>query len=94
MITSKVTYFLYASPIHPLVNGILLRTPYYDHDRFTSMLTESREEATKARGLKFDIIEAWKRRREKELLRSCDWFNGLNGHPTNRSSLNQALDEP
>jgi hypothetical protein len=28
------------------------------------------------------------------LLRSCDWFNGLNGHPTNRSSLNQALDEP
>src|SRR3954465_13671435 len=43
--TPKVNPFLYASPLPTLLNGILLHTPSYGHDRFTLTSTEVREEA-------------------------------------------------
>src|SRR4051812_39977814 len=60
--TPKVNPFLYASPLPTLLNGILLHTPSYGHDRFTLTSTEAREEA---RSIKPDNTEAWKRRRKK-----------------------------
>jgi hypothetical protein len=65
MVTSKVTSFLFVNPIHPLVNGILLHTPYCDHARFTSTPMGFREEAMEARGLQSDKVHVWKRRRKK-----------------------------
>jgi hypothetical protein len=65
MPTSKVTSFPFVNPIHPVVNGILLHTPYY-HARFSLMPMGSREEATEALGLKTDKAYAWKRRRERK----------------------------
>jgi hypothetical protein len=65
MVTSKVTSFLFVNPIHPLVNGILLHTPYCDHARFTLTPMGFREEAMEARGLQSDKVHVWKRRRKK-----------------------------
>src|SRR3954470_21645254 len=73
--TPKVNPFLYASPLPTLLNGILLHSPSYDHDRFTPTSTETREEP---RGLTPDKTEAWKRRRKKLQLESAT-------EPANRS---------
>jgi hypothetical protein len=68
-LTSKVTFFLCVSPIHPLVNGIPLHTPSFHNNRFTLSCMEATEEATSTQGLKPDKVHTWKTRR-KELLRS------------------------
>ena len=44
---------------------MLLYTPSFVNDRDASTSTEGREHAMKARGLKADVTEAWKRRRKK-----------------------------
>src|SRR4051794_22431054 len=60
--TPKVSPFLYASSLPTLLNGILLHTSSYGHDRFTLISTEAREEA---RSIKPAKTMAWKRRRKK-----------------------------
>jgi len=62
---AKVNLLLYACLQLRLWNGMLLHTPSFVHDRDASTSTEGREAAMKARGLKADVTEAWKRRRKK-----------------------------
>ena len=62
---AKVNLLLYACLQLPMWNGMLLHPPSYDHDRNTSPSTEEVEDAMDARGLKAEVVEAWKRRWKK-----------------------------
>ena len=58
---AKVNLLLYACVQLPMWNGMLLHPPSYDHDRNTSPSTEEVEDAMDARGLKAEVVEAWKK---------------------------------
>ena len=63
--TSKVSSFLYLSPIpHPL-DGILRHASSLDDARVTTTSTCTREDGQGARGMEPVKAEAWKRRRKK-----------------------------
>ena len=66
----KVNSIPYVTSLLALMNGLLLDTPIYIHDRPTSMSTEIKG----ARGLKPNKSHAWKRRRKrrKESRRVAD----------------------
>ena len=74
----KVNSIPYVTSLLALMNGLLLDTPIYIHDRSTSTSTEIKE----ARGLKPDKSHAWKRRRKRRRKKSWKPASGTTAHHT------------